>query len=343
MDEAARFLRAVGPRVLAVGDRDVDGLTGAELLARTLGARGHTVERWAPPRGTHSHSPETRAHIEARNPDAVIVVDQGSRAGAIAPGRPTLVIDHHQPSGAPDGAVFLSAVNSRPIAPSSLLTYALLLHAFPDERERLGQLGWLALLGTAADLGIDAALEMPIASSLRGDSSRRAFTESIALLNAARRAPVETTTIAQKVLARARSARDIMTGAVDGVAHLREARDAVNAEVQRCARVAPKFYGPVAVLHLSSPAQVHALIATRWVGRLPKHIILAANDAYLPGRVAFSMRAADKSRDLVAFLKALPVGDMGPEYANGHAVATGGHVSREAFDRLLAAFSAVTS
>jgi hypothetical protein len=342
MRRAARFLRAAGLRLLVVSDRDVDGLTGAELVARTLGERGVSVERWAPPRGAHAHSPLTRAHIEARAPDAVVVIDQGSRAGAIAPGRPTLVIDHHQPSGIPDGALFLSAFNHEPIAPSSLLTFVLLTRAFPEATATLARLGWLALLGTAADLGIETALRLPVAATLRGDVTKRDVTEAIALVNAARRAPVDATPIAQAVLAAARSPRDISSGAVDGVTTLREARRAVAAEVQRCARVAPKFYGRVAVLHLSSPAQVHPLIATRWVSRLPKHLILAANDAYLPGRVAFAMRTADKTFDLVAFLRGLAIDGTGPEFAHGHAQASGGHVTPDAFARLLAAFTAAS-
>jgi hypothetical protein len=33
-----------------------------------------------------------------------MVLDQGSRSGALLPGVPTLVIDHHQPEGFPEGA-----------------------------------------------------------------------------------------------------------------------------------------------------------------------------------------------------------------------------------------------
>lgn len=343
MAAAARFLREAGPRLVVVCDRDVDGITGAELIARALGPRGHTVERWAPPRGAHAHSPATRAHLDRRAPDAVVVVDQGSRAGAIAPGRPTLVIDHHQPSSAPDGAVFLSAYGHEPIAPSSLLTYALLQRALPDDAEALAALGWLALLGTVADLGLPRASALPGVAPLVERWPKRDVSEAVALLNAARRAPVEATAAAQAVLAAARAPGDIARALVPGVETLREARRAVNAEVERCARVAPRFYGSVAVLRFSSPAQIHALIATRWVSRLPKYVILAANDGYLAGRVSFSMRAFDRARDLVALIRGLGVDPGGGELGHGHAQATGGNLPPDAFEQLLTAFAAIAA
>ena len=63
----------------------------------------------------------------------------------------------------------------------------------------------------------------------------------------------------------------------------------------RCARAAPKFSadGRVAVLRITSAAQVHPVIATRWAGHLrsPRlEVVLVANDGYLQGKVNFSCR-----------------------------------------------------
>jgi hypothetical protein len=227
------------------------------------------------------------------------------------------------------------------------LTYALLLRALPDDGQALAELGWLALLGTVADLGLPRAAALPGVAALVERWPKRDLSEAVALLNAARRAPVEATSVAQAVLAAARAPGDIARGRLPGVETLRAARRAVNAEVQRCARVAPRFYGPVAVLRFSSPAQIHALIATRWVSRLPKYVVLAANDGYLPGRVSFSMRAFDRARDLVALVRGIGLGlddagaGAGAELGHGHAQATGGNLAPDAFERLLAAFAAL--
>jgi hypothetical protein len=44
--------------------------------------------------------------------------------------------------------------------------------------------------------------------------------------------------------------------------------------------------------------------------------------------------------DLLAWLRSLPVGAVGPDYARGHPAATGGSLTAEEFGRLLAAIGA---
>jgi single-stranded-DNA-specific exonuclease len=89
----------------------------------------------------------------------------------------------------------------------------------------------------------------------------------------------------------------------------------------------------VALLRFSSPCQVHPLVAIAWSRRLAPRIVIAANDGYLSGRVNFAVRAA---ADLRAFLlEALPGEPC--EYAHGHSRATGGSLTTDRFETLLAA------
>jgi hypothetical protein len=77
-------------------------------------------------------------------------------------------------------------------------------------------------------------------------------------------------------------------------------------------------------LPLHAGAQVHPLIAQRWVGRLKQgdrsgklQAVMCANDAYLPGRVNFSVRRASSSVDLIALLKEAADGSQGLRDALG--------------------------
>ena len=55
-------------------------------------------------KGEHVHQEAVRQRLEGLQPRALVVADLGSRAGPILPGVPTLLLDHHQPEGFPDGA-----------------------------------------------------------------------------------------------------------------------------------------------------------------------------------------------------------------------------------------------
>ena len=55
-------------------------------------------------KGQHVHQPELISIIQDYDPSLLIILDQGSRRGAIVPGLTTLLIDHHKPEGFPEGA-----------------------------------------------------------------------------------------------------------------------------------------------------------------------------------------------------------------------------------------------
>jgi len=119
-------------------------------------------------------------------------------------------------------------------------------------------------------------------------------------------------------------------------AELEEAKRAWRSELDAVIRTAPVVGERAALIRFSSPAQVHAPVATTWARRLASRVVLAANDGYVDGRVHFSVRGGDGS--LPAFLRAaLP--DLGPdeEFAHGHDRATGGNLDAEQFARLIRA------
>lgn len=328
----AAFLRqaAADGQVVIVYHGDADGLCAGAIMLTTLRCLGATrVTMLSPGKGESPYAAEVRRRIRSYKPQWLIVVDMGSRDEAIIPGTDTLVIDHHQPEGFPEGAVLVSSHGHPPIAPSSLLSFIL-----GSTVANLDQKLWLAVVGTVADLGPSVDFSI-IREGLRR-YGRGNITETVALLNAAKRSAAHDVATALAVVERATSPADIARGRVAGVEKLRDYRQRVAAEVSRVARTRPVFADRVALLRFSSGAQVHPLVAIRWARRLSNNIVIAANYGYLPGRVNFAMRSM-LDVNLVDFLHNLGVTDVDGEFGYGHARATGGSVTPQDFDRLLRA------
>jgi single-stranded-DNA-specific exonuclease len=326
--ELLRGWGARGARVLVAPDKDVDGLAAAALTIRTLERLRAIPIPMLPGRGEHVHSPAMRDRLAAAHGDGLVVLDMGSRRGPIVQGLPTIVIDHHDAREVPDVTVFVSAAGHEPVAPTGLLAYLVM-----RELVSLDDVAWLAVLATVGDLGP----RHPFAAELAGiDVKKTHLQKAVSLINAARRAPAYQPQLALHVLLAANGPDEIAKGTVAGVDALEDCRRAVQAEVERVARVPPLIAGNVALLRFSSPAQIHPLIATRWAPRLAPKIVIAANDGYLPGRINFAVRSASDV-DLLAFLRGLGLGEVEGEFANGHPRATGGSVPAREFDRMLAA------
>jgi single-stranded-DNA-specific exonuclease len=317
--------RSPGP-VLLVPDGDADGLCAGVLVERTLFALGsRSVEFAFLRKGENVHTPSFGERVRVADPRYLVVLDTGSRSGAIARGVPTLIVDHHRPTGFPSGAVVVSAADHPPIAPAALLAWELV-----RPLAALEEWEWLGVLGGVADLGSpqrQAAIEQRY-----GKTHLR---NAIALLNAPRRAAAHDVESALAVLRLAREPADIVKDRVPGTRRLREARAEVQAAVKDAGRAAPRFAGSAALIRIRSAARVHPLLAQRWMRRLHRFVVIVANDGYLPGRVNFSVRSAT-GRDLIAFLREHAPEGAGTEYANGHAQATGGSLSMEAFADFLA-------
>lgn len=101
-DRVARALRT-GERITVFGDYDVDGISAAALLSRTLRALGGRVETFLPHReddGYGLHAATLDRCLKAQRPDLLITVDCGTGSveavrNASARGVDVVVTDHH--------------------------------------------------------------------------------------------------------------------------------------------------------------------------------------------------------------------------------------------------------
>ncbi|WIG97150.1 hypothetical protein KGD87_07065 [Myxococcus sp. SDU36] len=284
---ARHFLTELkGHRVVVAPHPGVDGLAAAVLAIRALQAVGARVTARVPGKGEHAFSPVFQERLRAAPPDALVVLEMlapwdDSRVPSAAP---TLVVAPRAEAATAPGSMVLSARDLEPAVNCSLLTYALV-----SPQVVPGPLEWLAVLGTVAAQGVDAPI--PFLKDALRRAGRTAVTESVALLNAARRSSRFAAPQALEVLLRAGSATDITRGNVPGVDTLHDCRLEVQREVLRCSKTPPRIASPVALLLFSSEAQVHPQVAVRWAQRLPEHLIIAANAGYLPGRVDFAVRS----------------------------------------------------
>jgi len=214
------------------------------------------------------------------------------------------------------------------------------------------QCGWLCAVGTQGDLGNTIKWESPF-PDLRTTFktyTKKAVADAVSLLNAPRRTATYDVSSAWTALLAASTPSQVLTSP-----RLLAARAEVNAEVERCTHTPPKFSadGTIAVLRISSAAQVHPVIATRWAGHLASaalQIVMVANSGYLPGKVNFSCRIARTARsmeppvDIIARLKSVAAEHesgtllerMGEDFARGHVQASGGIVGEKEFEELMA-------
>ncbi|KAI0820597.1 hypothetical protein BC628DRAFT_1396292 [Trametes gibbosa] len=384
MSAARDFLHdcaTANTQTLLLPDKDADGLCSSIIVYYTLlhlGLSPAHISVHFPSKGSNIHTPVSRAAIMAFGARFVIATDQGSRAGppiAPEPAR-TLVVDHHFSNEFPSGAVACSAAHSEPVATSATLAYELcrpLLGRFAVDglRERLE---WLCVMGTMGDLGTGFKWEPPFPDmhACLKKWTKKVLGEAVGLVNAPRRTASYDVPSAWRALLHSTSPRDLIDSASSNkdVKHLFAARAEVKLETTRCARSPPVFSGDgrVALVRISSPAQVHPLIATRWASSLKGarlEVVMCANDGYTPGLTNFACRiaragvgfakvemkrgAGEATRgsedahggtDIIALLEDYAGRvpglreSMGDDFARGHKQASGGIVRSEDFERL---------
>ena len=301
--DAARVALAAVTTV--VPHTDADGLAAGALALR---ARGWGVDR-AVLLGRGRTPWDDDAPLPAGSP---AVLDWGVRALP----RPALIVDHHAPETAADpGQVVISGYGAIPELTTSILTARLVGDA-P---------AWLVAIGAHGDLGDVAFTRPECAGAPRGIVRRL-----VPLVNAPRRLPHGPVATALALLVEHDDPRDVLRDPRLG--GLEEARREWRSAYDAAVRVAPRVRGDVAVIRLSSPYQIHPIVAAAWQRRLAPALVLVANDGYLPGRVNFAVRGG--TGDLRRRLRlALP--DVGGEFAHGHDRATGGSLAPDDFERLL--------
>ena len=228
--------------------------------------------------------------------------------------------------------MYVSSAGCEPVAPTGLLAYELLA----SSRRSTMWPGWHGSRPSAT-----SAMAHPFAPRARAD--RGALPQDT---HRARRCRSSTRPgaparyrpqLALDVLLAARDPADIATWHRAGRRRARcmPCRGQRRARARRaCSRRASP--GNVALLRFSSPAQIHPLIATRWVGaaraedrdRGERRVLARARE----------LRRAQRSGRRPARVPARPsLGEVEGEFANGHPRATGGSLPPAVFARLLRA------
>jgi single-stranded DNA-specific DHH superfamily exonuclease len=315
-----------GQRHVIVHDTDADGLSAGVLLELALRRLGHpNVTRFLPYKSRNVWSPEARARLLGMSPQRLYVLDLGVRAEPLLPGTPTCFIDHHALDDLPAEALILSSYGWRPSPNTSLLTWQL-CGALTGMADR----DWLAAVGTIGDLGDEIAF--PYLTAVKHTYGLAVIREIVSLVNAGRRVSPELAEVAGAMLARHPLPESIL--ASPEIAPLQQAQRDLQRAMADAKRAAPVFSREVALVRVASPYQIHPIVAQIWKSRLKKYIVIAANEAYLPGLVNFSVRGPT-GVNVREFLRGVPLEPGEGEYARGHDAASGGSLPIERWNRLL--------
>lgn len=325
----ARFLGGIAPdETIAVAAHfDADGLAAAAILTRALRNAGRTAEPVIVGKAQTPWDEDFAGRLRALNPGGLILADLGTRAEPVLAGTPTLIVDHHRPTGTPPDAVTLSGHALGPEPTSALIAWWATA-ALGDQSDLL----WLAALGLIGDMAEGAGFpELAEAQSRWGKTALR---DAVSLVNAPRRTAAADAGPALRLLLAGDGPKAITRGEGADVQALAAAKAEVRDAVEAARRVPPRIAGDVALLLFSSPCQIHPLIAQQWRGRLRDKIVIAANSGYRPGWVHFATRSAT-GRDLLAFLAEHRPDGADGRYGNGHAQATGGALPVEIWNRFV--------
>ena len=310
----SRFDR--GRPVLIVGHNDADGLSATAILARGLASAGWTCRTRIVGRGENPWQDGMRAEIAAADPGGLIVTDLGVREGDLA-ACPTIIIDHHVPTGTPGDAALITGFGQDLIPTSSLLAYRAVAPLARDGDDLL----WLAALGIIGDMAEDDGFAEMAAA--RGQYGVTALRKAASLINAPRRSASGDASPSLSLLMKAHGPKEVLSGEHPETVRLLAAREEVRAELERTRKIGPKLRGGVALIAFSSACQVHPLLAQTWRGRLKGAVVIAANFGFRPDWVHFAARAG-AGTDLIAFLAEHKPPGVDENYGSGHVAASGG-------------------
>ena len=306
---------------------DADGICAGVMVYRYL-----CVEKRIPAvaiplqRGLNPFSDEMLGAVQRVRPDFLIVVDSGSRAGKFPDQIKTIIIDHHVPDGNPTVDVFFNTVLDSSERIASEAVYDIVHTLYPE-----ADLLWYGLVGITGDAGINRIpARFKEAASKYG---KKNITETVTLINAARRHRSFRVEETFQILLETHSPHDFIAHAQ--MHGFRELQQEVYSALKTNLKIKPRFQGRFALILLSSPHQIHPLVAAIWAGNLKNYTVIAANQGYLPGKVSFSMRTRS-DQDLLELLKRYRL--EGEEIGFGHRKASGGIVDKAVFRDVLRRF-----
>jgi single-stranded-DNA-specific exonuclease len=327
LSELKGFLRKVGGRPLILSHVDSDGLCAAAILKRFLKRQGITAGHVYPAKGESAFTPGTATRIRELDPDSLFVLDLGSMDEDIAPGVPTLFIDHHRAFGRPENAVVLSSYGGAPSPPTSFVTYDLL-----SRLADIGDLEWLSAVGTAGDLGSDFVFAHAddIVKKLKKTSVR----EAEVLINSAKRSSRYDIDTPIELLDEADDICGLIDHDLSRVRLLEEYRAEVNREVKRCRHEPPHFSWKVAVVPFKSACDIQGLIAETWRRQLKKYLVIAANFGYLEGKVTYVIRT-ELATSVIDFMESIRPAGHDSHVVFGHDRAGGAVLDKEIWFTLI--------
>jgi single-stranded-DNA-specific exonuclease len=315
-------------RIVALHDCDADGVTAGVVWQRAMERLGYeSLARVIPDRERSAWSDSNRSRVAEANPWALFVLDLGSQPDPVLPGVPTCFIDHHRPEGIPSGDTLISAYSWNPIPNASLLVYDLF-----SNRVELGDLDWVAVIGALSDLGDNPPF--PIVETTKKRYTAKWLREATTLVNAARRSSAYIPEVAARALLEYPRPRELVEADTADLNALRAARQEVKEALAEAKNAAPVFSGQVALIRVHSRCQIHPLIAQIWRSRLPRYIVIAANDGYMDGRVNFSVRSGS-GVNVLEFLRGIELPEGEGNYGRGHDQASGGSLPVDRWNMLL--------
>jgi single-stranded-DNA-specific exonuclease len=320
--------------VLILGHHDADGLSSMAILSRAIERSGQRTTLRVLGRGENAWSAEMAAELRGQDIGGLIVADLGTRAEPPLPGMPTILLDHHVPTGVPRDALLVSGHGLQPTPTTSLLAWWCAGAVAEGVVAEVEDLLWLAALGIIGDM--EEASGFAELARARQRWGITALRNAVSLLNAPRRASAGDAGPALALLLKADGPKAVLSGEHPETAALLAAKAEVQEALAEARRTAPRIQGGVALIPLHSACQIHPLIAQQWKGRLKDKVVIAANTGYRPGWVHFAARSGPDV-DLIDFLRRhRPEGADPVQYGNGHARASGGALPPAAWNRFVA-------
>ncbi len=313
---------------LIISHSDADGVAAGAIMYRALERLGfEDFSIIITGKGQNAYTPATRKQAADFAPERLFVLDLGCKAEPVVEGVPTLFVDHHRPLGVPSEGVLISSYTWRPIPNTSLLVWWLCREVTDVE-----DMDWVAAIGTLSDLGDKAPFE--IIPQAKKKYKAKWLKEATALVNAARRSSSGDASVALWAVLKASHPAEIVKGASEEARRLAEFRQEVKEAFNEAKRAHPVFSGKVALVRISSPCYVHPLVAQIWRTRLKDYIVIVANEGYIPGYVAFSVRTS-ADVNVLDFLGRIEV-DVAEGYMGyGHDQASSGVIPVESWKKLL--------
>lgn len=315
-------------RVVCLHDTDADGITAGVLWQRAMERLEYSkLQRIVPDRERNAWTPENRRRVAEAKPESLFVLDLGNQPHDVVENVRTCFIDHHRPGETRDDQTLISAYSWNPVPNTSLIVNDLF-----SPLTDLSDLDWIAAIGTFSDLGERAPFE--IIETTKKKYTAKYLKEATALINAVRRASDSNPEAAARALLNHSNPKELVLSCDADVNLMKAAREEVKAAMNEAKKAAPIFAGQVALIRVHSRCQIHPLIAQIWRGRLPKYIVMAANDEYMEGRINFSCRASGET-NVLQFLRDIKLSDGEGNFGNGHDGASGGSLPPARWNELL--------